>query len=402
LIFRIFLIAGTLCAIAAGQPVRLYVGALDSDSVTLAWGQANGTTRNTIGFNSEGSGAAKVRIAGKELTTQKGWLRVSGLTPDTAYPYEVSLGGSPIGSGVIRTWPLKSDSLVFFVIGDFGNGNATQYAVASAMEKERVSREKAGQPVRFVLTTGDNIYQGGSRDRDWELKFFKPYADVLQSIPFYAVLGNHDGNESESRGDLLTYLDNFFFPGGTPSRWYHFSYGGLAEFYALDSTANRTLGRPSPAYLADGEQSAWLKNELEKPGLPWRIAAMHHPLFTAGPDHLPSLGALGHWLPLWRDHNVSVVFAGHEHNLQFSERNAATGGMQFVVSGAGGQLRLGNIVSKMKQRNIAAWASKPHLLVVEIRGDTMRITPVGASVVDLVDPQGKTVQMPWIVQRRPK
>ena len=401
LIFRIFLILTVLSVAALAQPpVRLYVGTLDAESVTLAWGRANGVARNTIGFAAESSGTATVHIAGKDLTTDKSWLRVTGLAPDTVYPYKVELAGASIGTGVIRTWPVKSDSLVFFVIGDWGNGKAAQYAVAARMEKERQAREKAGQPVRFVLSTGDNIYAGGSRDRDWEKKFFAPYADILQSIPFYAVLGNHDGNESESKGDLPTYLDNFFFPGGTPSRWYHFSYGGLAEFFALDSTTNQFPGRPAPVYLPDGEQSAWLKKELEQPGLPWRIAAMHHPLFTAGPDHPTSLGNLGHWLPLWRDHNVSVVFAGHEHNLQFSERNAATGGMQFVVSGAGGQLRLGNVVGRMKQRNIAAWAAQTHFLVVEIRGDSMRMTPLGASAIDPVDSQGKRVEMPWVTRRR--
>jgi hypothetical protein len=114
------------------------------------------------------------------------------------------------------------------------------------------------------------------------------------------------------------------------------------------------------------------------------------------------LGLLAHWLPLWRDHNISVVFAGHEHNLQLSERNQATGGMQFVVSGAGGQLRAGNVTAKMKPHNIAAWAAKTHFLVVEIRGDTMGITPVGEGTVDAVDSQGKRVQMPWTVQRRTK
>ncbi|MEP6535515.1 MAG: metallophosphoesterase [Bryobacteraceae bacterium] len=402
MIFRILLIASLLSGVAAAQPMRLYVGTLDSDSVTLAWGHASGTSRNTIGIAAEGSGAAKIRIGGQELNTEKSWLRVSGLTPDTAYPYEVLVAGKSIGTGTIRTWPVKADSLVFFVIGDYGNGKAPQYEIAARMEKERQAREKAGQPVRFVLTTGDNIYSGGSQDRDWELKFFKPYADLLQSIPFYATPGNHDGNGSESRRDLPAYLDNFFFPGGIAARWYHFSYGGLAEFYALDTTNNQFPGRPAPSYLPDGEQSAWLKKALEQPALPWRIAAMHHPLFTAGPDHPPALLGLEHWLELWQNHGVSVVFAGHEHNLQFSERNTVTGRMQFVVSGAGGQLRLGNVLSKMKQRNIAAWAAKTHFLVVEIRGDTMRITPVGATEINLVDSQGKPAKLPWVVPRRTK
>jgi hypothetical protein len=383
-----------------GQPARVYVAALDAESVTLAWGRAVGKYENTIGFAAKSAGVAKVRIAGKELNVRQSWVRVPGLAPDTVYPYSVELPGLRNGTGSIRTWSVKADSLVFFVIGDWGNGSRTQYAIAQRLEKERQAREKAGQPVRFILSTGDNIYAGGDQDRDWERKFFMPYAETLRAIPFYAVLGNHDGNESERSADLPTYLDNFFFPGGLPSRWYHFAYGGLAEFFALDSTRNQWPGRRAPAYLPDGEQSAWLKKALEGPALPWRIAVLHHPLFTAGPNHGADLNVLRHWFQAWRDHGVSVVFAGHEHNLQLSERNAATGGMQFVVSGAGGELRRGNVRASMKQQNIAAWAPQPHFIVVEIQRDTMHMTPLGASEIIARDAQGKKVEMPWVTQRR--
>ena len=46
-------------------------------------------------------------------------------------------------------------------------------------------------------------------------------------------------------------------------------------------------------------------------------------------------------MQLFERSGVKVVFTGHEHNLQFSEDNDATGHIRYIVSGAGGQLRDG-------------------------------------------------------------
>ena len=43
--------------------------------------------------------------------------------------------------------------------------------------------------------------------------------------------------------------------------------------------------------------------------------------------------------------------------------------MRFVVSGAGGQLRSGDIRTRMNRAHIEAWAPRTHFLVVEISGD---------------------------------
>ena len=101
---------------------------------------------------------------------------------------------------------------------------------------------------------GDNIYayvniaslivNSGDQDHDWDAKFYSPYRELLQHIPFHPSLGNHDGNGSESRGDLTVYLDNFFFPENRPARYYTFSFGGLADFFALDSTEIPAPDRP--------------------------------------------------------------------------------------------------------------------------------------------------------------
>jgi tartrate-resistant acid phosphatase type 5 len=387
---------------AFAQKFYTYVGDTGPNHVLIAWGTATGA--NTIGRSSDSHGPAVVKIDGREIAvTDQNWTNITGLKPDTDYPYEVSLEGKTIGKSQIRTWPLASDKLRFFVIGDFGNASSGQNSVAAAMHRE-FQRHDAANPVRFILTTGDNFYGTfgfllryrvtGDEDSEWRSRFFTPYEPLISRIPFYPTLGNHDGNESEGREDLATYLDNFFFPAHVPSRYYRFSFGGLADFFALDSTSNSETGPPKPIYLPNSEQHKWLLENLGQSRTPWKIPYMHHPPFNAGPGHPSAANDLGHFMKAFQRSGVKVVFSGHEHNFQFSRKNAATGNIRYLVTGAGGELRRGNVRRQMKASQIEGWAPVFHFLSVEIEGKEMRITPIGAEPFDVVDANGEKIEMP--------
>jgi hypothetical protein len=393
-------LAGMLfTAAASAQTVYTYIGPVTENSALIAWGTADGRAYNTIGRDSRPLGEARVRIGGRTLQADKNWIEVTGLQPDTVYPYEVDINGKRAGGSALRTWPARATKLVFFVIGDFGNGSGGQRAIANAMVAEFRRRAQTPDPVRFVLTVGDNIYSNvnlgyfqrgsGAADRDWQSKFYEPYKAIIEQIPFFPTLGNHDGNATESRDDLSTYLDNFFFPGNRPARWYQFNYGGLADFFGLDSTENTLTGHPSPAYGPEGEQSKWLADALPASRAPWKIPYFHHPPFNAGPGHGSSYGVLRHWVDLFAKSGVKVVFTGHEHNYQFSEADSETGGIRYFVTGAGGELRGGNVSDNMQRAHIAGWAAVRHFLVVEIDGSTMKITPISTEKVVPRSPDGK-------------
>ncbi|HYP07781.1 MAG TPA: metallophosphoesterase, partial [Bryobacteraceae bacterium] len=332
----------TLPAAATAQKFYTYVGDLGPTHALSAWGTAIGD--NTIGRSSRSHGKAIVKIDGKEITvTDKNWTVVQGLQPDTKYPYQVLLNGRSIANSQLRTWPEKSDKLRFFVIGDFGSGDSAQRSVAQVMAKE-FNRLDGENPVRFVITTGDNLYgtlnfmlrftNSGDRDTHWDSKFYGPYEQVISRIPFYPSLGNHDGNETESRGDLAQYLDNFFFPAPhTPSRYYRFSFGGLADFFALDSSTNSEQGAPRPAYSPNGDQHRWLQANLTQSQTPWKIPFLHHPPFNAGPRHPAAARELAHFIDVMKRNGVKVSFSGHEHNFQFSKKSSETGNIRFVLSG---------------------------------------------------------------------
>src|SRR5690349_9715886 len=147
-----------LTAAASAQTIYSYIGQVTDHSALIAWGTADGRGSNTIGRDSKPLGEAVVRIAGRTLPAEKNWLEVTNLQPDTAYPYEIDINGKRAGGAIVRTWPSKASKLVFFVIGDFGNGSAAQRAIADAMLAEYRRRAQTADPVRFVLTVGDNIY----------------------------------------------------------------------------------------------------------------------------------------------------------------------------------------------------------------------------------------------------
>lgn len=404
LVLAFLLLLPPLCA---ARKYYVYVGRVETDSVLLAWGTADG--RNTIGHSSPSHGHAEILIgAGRISESHYNWAVIRGLQPGQEYPYEVLLNGVRIGVGVVRTLPAKCDRLAFLVVGDYGNGKRPQYEVAAAMQRTIDEQARAGNPVRFILTTGDNIYadqnfrflkfNSGNKDRHWGKKFFRPYEEILRSVPFYPTLGNHDGGESESSGDLAVYLDNFFFPVPQPSRYYSFSAGGLADFFAIDTTGIKTeSGRP--IYEAGSAQLQWLERELGRSAAPWKIAYFHHPPFNAGPGHGSSLDRIRPLVELLGKYKVQVAFSGHEHNFQWAARNDAAGGVQYVVTGAGGELRAADIRARLHGAGIAAWAPDWHFVLAVIESGRMRLHVLGPRPVSIVDAAGKPVNQPFVIER---
>ena len=76
----------------------------------------------------------------------------------------------------------------------------------------------ADHDVRFVISLGDNIYQGeqgqvddesGGEDDDWYSSFFQPYRYVISRVPVFPAIGNHDTTDTEGSDDRAQMEDNF-------------------------------------------------------------------------------------------------------------------------------------------------------------------------------------------------
>jgi 3',5'-cyclic AMP phosphodiesterase CpdA len=236
------------------------------------------------------------------------------------------------------TPPLAQNSLRFAVIGDTGTGERAQYETATML-----ARSRSVFPFEFVLMVGDNMY-GSERPQDFARKFEAPFKMLLDAnVPFYASLGNHD--------DPNQRFYKFFNMNG--ERFYSFKKQSV-RFFALDSN-----------YM-DRDQLAWLKRELESSGSDWKIAFFHHPLYSSGGTHGSEVDLRQQVEPLFLQHGVSVVFAGHEH---FYERVKPQRGIQYFTTGGAAKLRAGDI----QKTNLTAmgYDSDNSYMLVEIAGDVM-------------------------------
>jgi 3',5'-cyclic AMP phosphodiesterase CpdA len=198
-------------------------------------------------------------------------------------------------------------------MGDSGSGAGRQYQLAA-----QFAAAYKAFPFSFVLMLGDNIY-GSERPRDFERKFTIPYKAVLDAgVPFYAALGNHD------EPNVQIHFKPFNMDG---QRYYTFRKNDI-EFFAIDSTYMST------------EQVRWLEKELAESKAPWKIAFMHHPIYSSGRRHGSDVELRAFIEPLFVKYGVSVVLAGHEH---FYERMKPQQGIAYFTAGSAGKLRAGNI-----------------------------------------------------------
>ena len=208
--------------------------------------------------------------------------------------------------------PNKEGNVRFLVIGDTGTGTKQQSELAQAM-----LRYRQAFPFEFVLMVGDNMY-GSEKAADYKTKFEDVYRPLLdQKVKFYAALGNHD--DSNQR------FYEFFNMEG--QEYYRFKKGNVS-FFALNSN-----------YM-DKRQVDWLKDKLATDTSAWKIAYFHHPPYSSGAKHGSDTKLREIVEPLFLQHKVKVVFAGHEH---FYERIKPQKGIYYFISGSGGKLRKGDV-----------------------------------------------------------
>ncbi len=210
-------------------------------------------------------------------------------------------------------FPVKSGSVRFAAIGDMGTGESPQYEVAQQMLKAHEAF-----PFEFVIMLGDNIY-GGSTPADFDKKFAVPYKPLLDAgVRFYASLGNHDNTN-----------ERFYQPFNMNGESYYTYKKGNARFFVLNSN-----------YM-DPKQLAWLEGQLKDAGNGgWKICYFHHPLYSSGQFHGPSLDLRRLLEPLFVKYGVDVVFSGHDHVY---ERIRPQQGIYYFMEGASGELRPGNL-----------------------------------------------------------
>jgi 3',5'-cyclic AMP phosphodiesterase CpdA len=234
--------------------------------------------------------------------------------------------------------PNRQDSLKFATIGDNGTGEQPEYDVANQMELWH-----RRFPFDMVIMLGDNMY-GSQRPADFEQKFERPYKPLLDAgVKFYASLGNHDKTSNDSYKG--------FNMGG--ERYYSYARANV-RFFVLDSN-----------YL-DPAQLVWLETALKNAKEAWKIAYFHHPLYSDGGFHGSSVDLRVRLEPMFVRYGVNVVYSGHDHVY---ERLKPQKGIYYFVSGAGGELRQGDL--KRSPLTAAGFDQDRSFMLNEVAGDDL-------------------------------
>ncbi|WP_169949488.1 metallophosphoesterase [Microbispora sp. H11081] len=247
------------------------------------------------------------------------------------------------------------EEFTFLLLGDTGEGDASQYSVVPGLLK-------LGQGTAFAVIASDVIYPTGAGD-EYRDKFFRPYKDY--PAPIFAVPGNHDWYDGLG-GFMRVFCDAR--PLSAESRGFRLSPGGLRGLLwkkpeAIDEAAlaeaRKMRPDPGPALpgpywvldtgrlllvgidtgikgALDREQGEWLRRVSADPRP--KILITGKPIYVNNDYHPCPIEGGGTVDDVVRDpaNNYVAAIGGDVHNYQRYPVRVDGRLIQYVVSGGGG------------------------------------------------------------------
>jgi predicted phosphodiesterase len=342
--------AGVFAAEPSSEPLALKLGPSltcpTRDSVRVWWHLSAEAANHRVEFGMEGRLDRSVVLNER---TRSPYVKLDGLMPGTAYSYRVRSGD--VASDVYTFRLPGGDSRRRLAIwSDNQNG-------VEVFTKQTVPAVLRAKP-EAVLDVGDVVQHGDEYD-EWAAQLYGPARELLRTVPWFPVRGNHDG-ESDLAKEMLR------LPEG--NGWYAVTFGPL-RLVVLDS--NVDYGPGSPQY-------AWLTEELAGPAWKnarFRLVAFHHPPFTSLWDDPGYDGeALGRstLVPLLEGSGADLVVCGHAHAYERGKRKRPDGRYThyLIVGGGGGAL---DTVRVFPWPHVERAISKHHIVVADITNDAVKL-----------------------------
>jgi 3',5'-cyclic AMP phosphodiesterase CpdA len=253
-------------------------------------------------------------------------------------------------AGPVLSVPNRTETFKFAAIGDNGDGSKAQYDVAGQMAAVHQLFNYG-----LVIMMGDNFY-GSQTPSELARKFDRPYKPLLDAgVTFHAAIGNHDETFTIGYPPLNM--------GG--QRYYTFVRDEI-RFFVLDTN------------VMDAEQLRWFEAALRQSSEPWKIAYFHHPIYGNAGRHGAAVDLRVLLEPLLVRYGVRVVFSGHDH---IYERLKPQKGIHYFVTGSGGKLRTGDLVSA--ESTAAGFDRDQAFVIVEVAANELyfqTISRTGATV----------------------
>lgn len=232
--------------------------------------------------------------------------------------------------------------LHFLSIGDWGNDNDGQYAAAKGMETVAETLKP-----EFVVMLGDNFYTSGVHGDDHDPRFQQTFESVyngtyLETIPFYAIAGNHDHGGNVTAQIAYTadskrweYPDQWysqkFDVTGTDKKFEMLLFDTVIGLGNTDDNEEEWAQPPGPADEAlANEQWAWLQAKLAASTADYLWVGGHYPVWSIC-NHGPTSQLVSLLKPKLETFGAHYM-CGHDHCLGHIDEGT---GVQYIVTGAG-------------------------------------------------------------------
>lgn len=299
--------------------------------------------------------------------------------------------------GVMSAYAGKSDNLFrvtppgiddrdfsFIVIGDPGEGDASQYALI-----ERYLEIGRRDDVKFLVIASDVIYPAGAMT-DYEKNFHLPFKGFKK--PIYAIPGNHDWFDAlegfnanflepeAARAALAARADtdlNLTSTGTNRIDRLVNRARQLRELYGIQNglqrgpffeiqTADFALIAIDTGILRtiDDRQRAWLTDALARARGKFTMVIPGHPKYAGGTDTSIGDDAFSALYATLETAGVDVVMAGDTHAFEYYvQYNNIAGGTRpvyhFVNGGGGAYLSIGGALNWPNVLPVETWAFYP-------------------------------------------
>lgn len=294
-------------------------------------------------------------------------IELTGLSPNTRYSYTWEYQADGASKSIetplytFYTQRATGSSYVFTVTSDShldenSSGDVYLRTLANVLTDQS----------DFHLELGDTFMTGKYKQPQFSYGHYLSQRYYLgstcHSVPFYLVLGNHDG-ESPARGDTIwaTKTRKALFPNPSPNAFYSGNpdelgpLGTLDDYYAWQwgdallialDPYRYTLDRPRRGennekgnwfWTLGEKQYRWLQKTLKESNAKYKFVFIHHlvggadqnnrggseaaPFWEWGGKSADGKFEFGKYRPGWEkpihqlliDHGVQIVFHGHDH-----------------------------------------------------------------------------------------
>jgi len=287
----------------------------------------------------------------------------------------------------------------FIAIGDTGSGSQAQQRVSDQMWNWM-----RDHPFKLVVMLGDNIYgnheiTGGGDPRFFHDKFDLQYERFQQQgVIFHATVGNHDMQTRHAQAEIddvrrfgILGHDGYY-KFATPPE-YDVNGRPLIEFFCLNSEIH------DPERST--EQAQWFERETAASKAIWKVAFLHHPLYTVRGQHAPAIALRNQIHESLTKNQVQIILAGHNH---FYARMKPVDGSVQIISGGGGR----HLAFPFNDSCASITARRYHFTGVEVWPDKVNVTaidqygePFDRATIDTTSLQTKTAGCPKNVKELP-